>query len=405
MAGSKFETVKQKMISWMHGFRRSIVLHRDWYCRSVLLPFIATRLIWIAVGLFAVNFMPNPTYAEYAQRGWFLSPHFLIDLWTHWDAKWYLSIVETGYQPSADLTSTISNVAFFPLYPYLIKAVSWLLPGALISRSVYLLIGLLISNFSFLVGAGLLYRLILDYSDQHAAERTLQLLFVFPTSFYFSTFYTESLFFLLAIAVFFAAMKRHWWIAGILSGLLTLTRPQGIFIMLPMMYLYFDFMEWKLTNIKIDLLALFFPVIAFAGHLYNLHKLTGSWIAPLLAQKSWGRLETGYLNSLWIEIGDPVLDVFKFDFLFLLLFLFTSILLMGKSRSRSLGIYSFFIVFIPLLTGSVVSVSRFVLVAFPVFAYWGAKISSPGAFKIVQAVLWTFQILFFLGWVNYYWIA
>ena len=96
-------------------------LLKGWVGKTVLLPYAVTRLVWLAVGLFSKNFLANPTYEQYSSRGWMLSPHFLIDIWTRWDSKWYLSIVENGYTPAADLSSTISNVAFFPLYPYLIK--------------------------------------------------------------------------------------------------------------------------------------------------------------------------------------------------------------------------------------------------------------------------------------------
>ena len=91
-----------------------------------LLSPVCSGWLW---GFSAGTSLPTPTYEQYSSRGWMLSPHFLIDIWTRWDSKWYLSIAENGYTPAADLSSTISNVAFFPLYPYLIKFFNLLLPG------------------------------------------------------------------------------------------------------------------------------------------------------------------------------------------------------------------------------------------------------------------------------------
>lgn len=389
----------------MQAFRRSLANHAAWFFPKVLLPFFVTRFIWLGVALFATNFAPNPTYAEYATRGWFLSPHFWIDIWSHWDAKWYLSIVEQGYQAPADLTSTISNIAFFPLFPYLVKALSWLLPGGLVSRSTYLLIGLLVSNLSFLVAAGLFFRLVTAWFDRETAEKGLKLYFIFPTSFFFSAFYSESLFLLLAVGSFFLATQQKWVWSGLLAALLALTRPQGVLIVPALLLFYLGAKNWKLRDIRLDMVVLLAPAVSISAHLYYLYTLTGNLLAPLVVQKSWGRLADNYLERLWIEIGAPVLDVFKFDLSFLLIFLITSILLLRRKESRPFGVFSLLIILLPVLSGSVISVTRYVLIAFPVFAYWGNHIRNPYVFRTLRAVLWTLQILFFLGWANYYWVA
>ncbi len=362
-----------------------------WMWKSLVFPFLCTRGIWLLIGLLSVNFAANPTYAEYAQRGWFLSPHWLIDIWTRWDAKWYLTIIEGGYSAPADLTNTISNIAFFPLYSYIIKAVVWLFPNALVSRSLILLVGLLLSNLAFLLAGGLVYRLAARLFDDQTAHRTLQLYFVFPTAFIFSAFYTESLFLLLAAAMFILAEQKRWLVAGLLAGLLALARPQGVLICLPLLVGYMESIQWQFRMVKVNILVMFIPLAALLGHLLSIFPLTGSLAAPMLAQKSWGKLGGGYLEALWTQIGAPALDVFKFDLFFLLLFLFSAIWIFFKFPSKTYGLFAFLMVLMPVLAGSVVSVSRYVLVAFPVFIFWADRIKNQSLFDAVRAGLLPFR--------------
>ncbi len=191
----------------------------NWFWSVILFPFLVTRAIWILVAYFAYNnYLPNPSYLSYFKRGYFLTRIFPLDIFTRWDSKWYLSIIKTGYQASANFTTTYSNLAFFPLYPYLVKCVGWL--GVQLPDSLYIFIGLLLSNLFFLASAALLYRLIissLDF-DEDIARRALTLLIVFPVSFFFSAFYPESLFLLLTLLGFTFAVEENWAWTGNLRG-------------------------------------------------------------------------------------------------------------------------------------------------------------------------------------------
>ena len=393
----------EKLSNWLTRIQE--MLFRGWVWRSLLFPFICTRLIWLLVGLIAMSFAPNPTYTEFAQRGWFLSPHWLIDIWTRWDSKWYLSIVEQGYSAPLNLSETISNIAFFPLYPYLVKMFTWIIPNAWVSRSLNLFVGLLVSNGAFLAGGWLLYRLTEHLFDERTAHRALQLIFVFPTSFVFSAFYTESLFLFLAVAVFILLERKRWLLAGLGAGLLSLTRPQGVLICLPMLLFYLESIQWKIRAVRFNIVSLLIPVAALAGHLISLLPVTGSLVAPVLAQKAWGKLDSGYLETIWTQIGAPMLDVFKLDFFFLLLFLVSAVWLFFRFPSKAYGLFAFLMVFLPITAGSVISVSRYVLAAFPVFMFWAERLKNENWFNAVRAGLFAFQVIFFLGWANYYWIA
>jgi len=45
------------------------------------------------------------------------------------------------------------------------------------------------------------------------------------------------------------------------------------------------------------------------------------------------------------------------------------------------------------------------LVVFPAFLLLGSKLKSPGGFELVRGLCFALQVVYFAGWVNYYWIV
>ena len=108
----------RRLLGWLKRF------HASWIWQWLLFPFIFSRVVLLWVAWFEHYFTANPGYATYIKQGYFLSPFFPIDIWSRWDAEWYLSIVKNGYVPSANLSTTFSNMAFFPLYPDLVRLIT-----------------------------------------------------------------------------------------------------------------------------------------------------------------------------------------------------------------------------------------------------------------------------------------
>ncbi|MGO9601252.1 MAG: mannosyltransferase family protein [Isosphaeraceae bacterium] len=107
-----------------------------------------------------------------------------IEPWYRWDAMWYLDISQRGYsyRPGSE-----SSVAFMPLLPLLIKF------GETVGFDPYWT-GLLIPNLAFVVGLALFGRGVLRVTESAATTwRACILLVAFPSSFYFSAPYQESL--------------------------------------------------------------------------------------------------------------------------------------------------------------------------------------------------------------------
>jgi hypothetical protein len=123
-----------------------------------------------------------------------------IEPWYHWDATWYAEIAERGYsyQPGTE-----SSVAFMPMLPLLIRA-----GGALGLDRCWA--GLAIPNLAFAVGLALFARCAFRVTrDTATIWRACILLAAFPTSFFFSAPYQESLTLTLTAASLLAWLTHH----------------------------------------------------------------------------------------------------------------------------------------------------------------------------------------------------
>ena len=378
----------------------------DWFWKSILFPFLVTRSIWVLVAYFATgNYLSNPSYVTYVKRGYFLTRVFPLDIFARWDSRWYFSIIKDGYQASVNLKTAYSNMAFFPLYPYLVKSLGWF--GLDLPNGYYILVGLILSNLCFLASAVLLYKLIIGpLGFRHAtAQRTLGLLFVFPASFFFASFYPESLFLFLTLAAFTLALQEKWLLAGICMALAVLARPQGVVLAFALAWLYMEQRHWRLQDIRPNILWFALTPLALLLHFYSLYLKSGDFLAYFDATKAWGGVDAGIFQNPLQNLQGPSLDVFKIDFILIILFLICSIYMLWKWPVKAYGIFALIMCIMPLATGLLVSMSRELVVIFPIFILLGEKLKRREGYLFLQAAWFALQIIYFAGWVNYYWIA
>ncbi|MCZ7639554.1 MAG: mannosyltransferase family protein [Verrucomicrobia bacterium] len=111
-----------------------------------------------------------------------------------WDAEHYLYLSCHGYGPG------VRSVAFYPLWPLLVRALAPLAGGD------HLLAGLVLANLLSLAGWVLFHRLCARRFGERTADLALTLLVAFPGALFFQFLYTEALFFLLLMGL--------WWGAG-----------------------------------------------------------------------------------------------------------------------------------------------------------------------------------------------
>ncbi|QDY78689.1 glycosyltransferase family 39 protein [Streptomyces qinzhouensis] len=141
---------------------------------------------------------------------------------TSWDSNWYLGIAEHGYAAELGTEVNANNLAFFPLYPLLIRAASAVLPGSRASAGLLLAVGcsFIAAWGVYAVGARL---------HGHRTGTLLAILWgLLPVAAVQWLGYTESLFTALCAWSLYAALTDRWPVAGLLASLAGLTRPTGI---------------------------------------------------------------------------------------------------------------------------------------------------------------------------------
>jgi hypothetical protein len=146
-----------------------------------------------------------------------------------WDSGWYFDIARRGYYFRE---GGQSSIAFFPLYPMLVRALAWPFGGT--DRALWTA-GIAISVACFWLALAVLHRFTeRTFGDREAARRTVLYVAVFPFSYFLTQVYTESLFLLLAVAAVACAASSRWTAAGVLGALVALTRPNGVLIAVPL---------------------------------------------------------------------------------------------------------------------------------------------------------------------------
>ncbi len=198
---------------------QSVTITKRSAIKDIFWLFFATRIALILLTYIAYILLIAPKYSSTP-----VNLGALFTTWNNWDAADYLRIAQHGYEQRVDL-------AFFPLFPLLVSAISHVL-----GDWSYLLVGTLLSNGALLGTLFLLYRLATHAFNETVAQRTLLYLCIFPTAFFFFAAYNESLYLLFALGTFLALQRRTWWLAGLLGLLATATRSIGILLVIPYLY-------------------------------------------------------------------------------------------------------------------------------------------------------------------------
>ena len=348
----------------------------------VLTVFAASRLLFLATGALAANFLPG---AEPA--GDPLEPPGFLSYWAHWDGAWYSEIATEGYGARAP-----ASTAFFPLYPMLIRFGV----GVGGEPAVW---GVMVSLVATLFALYFVYRIAERLHDARAARAATLALAFFPTAFFMNAVYTEALFLALtAGSVWAAYVRRDLLLAGILGALAAATRNLGILLLIPL------FLEWTRNRREFGGRGLVELAPVPAGLAGYAVFLWGRFGDPLVFARQqgeyWGRELTGPVSTAkdaWRSAREgvqylldpaalflgadptPALDASNaLNLAFLVLFLAVAVVGLFV-LPPGLSLYPFVLVLLPVLTPSpafpLMSQPRFVLGAFPVFIVLGYLLS------------------------------
>lgn len=273
--------------------------------------------------------------------------------WANFDGVHYLNIAQHGYSQYQQ--------AFFPFLPLFIKFIS------LIFKENYLISGLLISHASFFISLLLLYKLT-------KSKWVIICLLFFPTSFFFVSVYTESLFLCLALGYFYCLKEGKWLIAGTLAALAGATRIVGIIL--------FPILLWKLVKEKektvSKILSVFLSPLGLFAYMFYLWREYGDPLMFFHVQSFFGANRSGEEIIFFPQVIYRYLKIFisasfSFEYLialfeFLSVFFAIFVLLKNKKKLDILfQLFVWFLLILPTLTGTFSSMPRYILAIFPIF--------------------------------------
>ena len=300
-----------------------------------------------------------------------------------WDSGWYFDIAQRGYYWS---DSGQSSLAFFPLYPLLMRAMAWPFGGS--DRALWIS-GIVLAYLCLLLGLTVLHRLSEALlGDREAARRTVLYLAVFPFAYFFTQVYTESLFLLTSVSAVAAAFGARWGWAGAFGALAALTRPNGILIAVPLGLVALAGRP-RAGELARRAAALAPVPLAFAAFCAFAYRLSGDPLGWLRAQAQWG-YSVG--NRPWVELmrlvdgieRNGLYGYFFSDPLAAYYFLHGVVALVFVALTPSvfrrlglaLGAYVAVSLYLPLSGNALEGVGRYAATLFPVFMLLGSRVRS-----------------------------
>ena len=299
-----------------------------------------------------------------------------------WDSGWYFDIARRGYLFDG---SGHRAIAFFPLYPLLMRLAAWPFGGT--ERALWIA-GIGLSYACFFLGLVVLHRLTAArFADREAARRTVLYVSVFPFAYFFTQVYTESLFFLLSVSAVAAATTSRWGLAGALGFLTALVRPNGVLIAVPLGLLALAGRPRPLELARRALAVTLAPA-GLAAYCLFAFRLSGDPLAWLHAQAQWG-YTLG--NRPWVELmrmldglerhgpygyffSDP-LAPYYFVHGMVALAVVALVPSVFVRLGPALGAYVAVTLYVPLTSNALEGIGRYTATLFPLFMLLGAVTS------------------------------
>ena len=370
----------------------------------VLGIFLSTRLLLMLVIFLSSAAIPMNT----GMFGYADPNNLVIDGLIRHDSWWYVNIVEHGYTMGDAKTGAQGTVTFFPLYPLLVKVVA----GPL--HNVYLA-GLLVSNGALLAALGFLYGLARHEYGEETAARAAFYLAGAPTAVFFSAMYTESLFVALVCATFYFSQRRRWELAAIAGALASATRNTGVLLAAVIALEGMSQQGFRLWPARLrgagaaetarlwrahlvqqvrctlaswrSLLAAAYVPVGLVAYMGFLQLTFGDALGFIHAQATWGRatsaagitrIVSSTITNLNIGPNPWSGQINTLTLLCLLSTLaFAPLVLMVMLKMRpAYAVYTGLTFFVPLSTGTVGSMTRYILMLVPCFlllAHWGRR--------------------------------
>lgn len=357
--------------------------------------FILTRIVLTIAGIISIIYINHSSVNGLSD---------IISIWTQYDGNFYMFISKYGYMaPASMLPATYANIdmySWYPLYSLMIHILSIIIPTQIS--------GLLISNICLFVGCYYLFKLVTLDNDTSTGFRAIKYFLIFPTAFVFSALMSESLFIMLALMSFYYARKNKWYIVGCTGFLAGLARPVGVYLLLPLAFIYIKNRGYKLESIKADVLGLLGPVLGFFTYaiycylnigfwmpfIFNESSVYGNAVIPLYQLfKTLTNFNGGYNGNPWI--------MFIFINAVFTLIIIITLIVFYKKIDTSMLIYGLLMIFVPLSSpGSIVSMTRYIAVVFPLFIIAAKLGQDRRTDLLLTSIFIVLQVIIMLMWAS-----
>jgi hypothetical protein len=339
-----------------------------------------------------------------------------FNTWHRWDALWYSSIAEHGYQYAGEREAT--SVGFFPLFA-LINGMVLRLMGLPVQVS-----GALVSTLFTVLACWLLYRLTLrEGEDEDTARRAVLYLIAFPAAYYLAIGYSEAVYLTCGLAAFYFARQGRWWWCGLFAFLSGLTRLHGALLVVPLGY------EWLRQSFVqsgaaashpprasvIAVLAAPLGVLAFNFYLNAQFGQPAGYFSPYF------EIQTLFFKGIRAEafptFPGTTLANYLFGFLngvpstegvavmAAMIFLLIMTVEVWARLPRVYGVYMLTVLLFQLIGGDLISLPRFVVPLFPAFIALAQLGKRPWADRLILIPSLMLQGVLALLFTKGYWIA
>lgn len=337
--------------------------------KKIIKYLLGWRLVTIIVALLATQVLPLKDCCQ--EFGETLNLTYFTNIWANFAGNDFLALAKHDYGPPLGMGTYV----FFPLFPWLIRLVTTIIPNYLVS-------GLIIVHLCLILALYFLYQLVkLDFKE-NIARLTLILLMIFPTAFFFGSVYTESFFLLLVVLTFYLSRKKLFLLACLTALLASATRLTGIFLWPALIWEI-----WRNHDRK-TFIWLILPPLGLITYMKYLLTNTGDALYFLKVSPDFGP------NLIVSKLILPHQVLFRYakmivfsshtdiNFIVILLELFVGIIffiltvITFKKLRLSYAIFMSLSLLVPTLTGTFVSLPRSALSLFPGFillAIWFSK--------------------------------
>lgn len=326
------------------------------------------------------------------------------DAFCRMDCTWYMDIISHGYQlaPSGLRDGGAANWAFFPLFPKIVSFISYL------SMVPALYVGYLLNSVLFFFGLYFLFVYVKKAYDEKIAMTSVLLMAFSPYSLYFSTFYSESMFFLLFILVFVFADQGKWVEAGLFAALLSATRPLGVMIVFPMLIMGLkqvglkNLIFFKTEDVYKVWFALVIAPLGLFAYIHFLYLHTGDAMAFSHIQIAWHRYVQNPFRLLIGGLMQPIASYGFYTTIATVGGLLITLMLFLKKRYAE---FSFMVlaIFIPLST-SLVAMPRYIFTLFPTYMLLALFVDRSTYLKNIMVFILMIGLLFLsVSWVMGEW--